>query len=111
MDLGNLMEFRKLGKGAFLAPGSPNTLVIPFDGETWIVDPGAYPDRGEELARGLDKGKRKTVLVTHSHSDHLAAIPKPVELTNAVVACPYLESCSARSVEIRRAIMSEITGR
>ena len=105
------MEFRKLGKGVFLAPGSPNTLVIPFDGEIWIVDPGAYPDRGEELARGLDKGKRKTVLVTHSHSDHLAAIPKPVELTNAVVACPYLESCSARSVEIRRAIMSEITGR
>ncbi|RLG47212.1 MAG: hypothetical protein DRN90_05335 [Thermoproteota archaeon] len=98
------MEFRKLGKGALLAPGSPSTLVISSNHEIWIVDPGAHPKRGEELAMSLDKGKRKHVLITHSHSDHIAAIPKFVELTGAVVTGPALESCSARSVGIRKAL-------
>ncbi len=98
------MEFRKLGKGALLAPGSPSTLVISYEGEIWIVDPGAHPKRGEELAKSLDSEKRKRVLITHSHSDHLAAIPKLVELTGAVVMGPALESCSARSVGIRKAL-------
>ncbi|RLG40332.1 MAG: hypothetical protein DRO05_06575, partial [Thermoproteota archaeon] len=98
------MEFRGLGKGALLFPGSPCSLIISSDGEIWIVDPGSHSGRGEELARKLDEDKRKRVLITHSHSDHLAAIPRFVELTNAVVAASCLESCSARSVDIRRAL-------
>lgn len=58
------MEFRKLESGALLAPGSPSTLILPIDGEIWLVDPGSSPERGEELARGLDKGSRKEVLLT-----------------------------------------------
>jgi len=93
-----------LGKGALLAPGSPSTLVIPYNDEIWIVDPGSHPKRGEELAMSLDKTKRKHVLITHSHSDHVAAIPRLVELTGAIVTGPALESCSARSVGIRKAL-------
>jgi glyoxylase-like metal-dependent hydrolase (beta-lactamase superfamily II) len=98
------MELRKLGKGALLAPGSPSTLILSFEEEVWIVDPGSRPQRGEELTRSLGKGKRVHILITHSHSDHLAAIPKLVELTGADVICPSLESCSARNAEMRKAM-------
>ncbi|HIE23598.1 MAG TPA: MBL fold metallo-hydrolase [Candidatus Korarchaeota archaeon] len=98
------MELKKLGKGALLAPGSPGTLILSFEAEVWIVDPGSRPQRGEELARRLGKGKRVQILITHSHSDHLAAIPKLVEFTGAKVICPSLESCSARNAEIRKAM-------
>jgi glyoxylase-like metal-dependent hydrolase (beta-lactamase superfamily II) len=61
-----------------------------------LVDVGADPavlDHLEELDTGLGKPKVERVVLTHSHSDHMALLPEVrVRYRPAVYACsPYLE--------------------
>jgi len=63
----------------------PNTVLVTGD-EPIIIDPG-YQTQGDMLVaalatRGLAPGDVRTVVMTHLHSDHIAAVPQlgPVSL-------------------------------
>ncbi len=97
------MKIRKLGEGLLLLPGSPSTLLVPTDFGITVVDPGYPAERSRELARlvsGLTGGET-TVALTHSHSDHVAAVDGLAEATGARVIAPRLEACAAESPELR----------
>jgi glyoxylase-like metal-dependent hydrolase (beta-lactamase superfamily II) len=74
----------------------PNTVLVTGD-EPIIIDPG-YQTQGDMLVaalatRGLAPGDVRTVVMTHLHSDHIAAVPQLGPVTLCVhadeLATPY----------------------
>ena len=65
-----LLMFKEIGEGVLILPGSPTTLIVPYDNGYWVVDPG-YP---RERAKDITKiGRIEGILLTHFHSDHVNA--------------------------------------
>ncbi len=100
------MELRKLGEGLLLLPGSPATLLVPTDSGLTVVDPGYPAERSRDLIEAIFSLRRGnvTVVLTHSHSDHVAAVRGLVEAARATVLAPRLEVCAAESPELRGAL-------
>ncbi len=100
------MELRKLGNGLLLMPGSPATLIVPTDSGLTLVDPGYPAERARDLVSAISAlgGGDVTVVLTHSHSDHVAAVQGLVEAVGAKVLAPRLEVCAAESPELRGAM-------
>lgn len=74
---------KEIGKGLYLYPGSPSTMVKVFEGGAVVVDPGNGRKRHKELRRELRKlGLQVSyLLATHGHADHIASavnIDKPL---------------------------------
>lgn len=89
--------------GAYLARGSPASLVV-VEGETaYVVDPGYPPKRGRLLRKAINKlgVRRVTVVLTHSHGDHVAATPS---LSPDEVYAPLPEIAAAELPELREAV-------
>ncbi|MGC9112466.1 MBL fold metallo-hydrolase [Acidilobus sp.] len=86
----------------FLEKGSPATLFYTDreTGTVYVVDPGQGEDRPRALRRDLEKlgAGRKSVLVTHYHSDHLSALG---ELQVDEIAMSSLDAPVARNPELR----------
>lgn len=94
----------------------PNTVLVTGD-EPIIIDPG-YQTQGDMLAaalatRGLGPGDVRTVVMTHLHSDHIAAVPQLGPVTLYVhadeLATPYgrrqrgwLDEAEVRTLEGER---------
>lgn len=73
-----MMEMtQKIRERTYLIKGSPNTLLYEGDNKIFVIDPGSEPERGKlivnEIAQNF-KNKEPAVLLTHSHSDHVAAL-------------------------------------
>jgi glyoxylase-like metal-dependent hydrolase (beta-lactamase superfamily II) len=72
-----VVELRQLGPNTYLLPGSPATLLklVPETNRVTVVDPGTGSNRASEIAEAVAKleGKPGPILLTHGHSDHLAA--------------------------------------
>jgi glyoxylase-like metal-dependent hydrolase (beta-lactamase superfamily II) len=68
---------QKIRERTYLIKGSPNTLLYEGDDKIFVIDPGSEPERGKlivnEIAQNF-KNKELAVLLTHSHSDHVAAL-------------------------------------
>ncbi|MFO7563225.1 MAG: MBL fold metallo-hydrolase [Enhygromyxa sp.] len=76
----------------------------PITGEAALVDPAFEVDRLLKVAR--DKGWTiTTILLTHTHDDHVAGLDEAYEQTGAVVRCHPLE------VELARRLCSSGEGR
>lgn len=86
----------------FLEKGSPATIfyVDRETGTVYMVDPGQGEDRPRALRRDLERlgARRRAVLVTHYHSDHLSALG---ELQVDEVAMSSLDAPVAKNPELR----------
>ncbi len=99
------MEKRRLGDRLYLIPGSPNTLYYA-EGRGLLVDPGIGEGRGEALAEML--GGRVDVVLTHGHTDHLAAAPSVARSVAAHRLCVTLvESMDARKALVYGGLVSD----
>ncbi len=102
---------KRLGDRTVLVTGSPNTLVISDgDGGVLVVDPGIGEGRGRLIAEAAG-GRRVEVVLTHGHTDHLAAAR---ELGARVVAAhrlciPLVESSVARRALVYGGLVSAKT--
>ncbi|ALL01908.1 Zn-dependent hydrolase, including glyoxylase [Pyrodictium delaneyi] len=66
---------RRVSGRVYILQGSPNTLIVADDGQAVVVDPGTGENRGTqvlEALRELDL-RLEAVVLTHGHSDHVAA--------------------------------------
>ncbi|MCS7102821.1 MAG: MBL fold metallo-hydrolase [Candidatus Korarchaeum sp.] len=85
-----------LGEKSFILPGSPATLLIGSPSGFYVVDPG-YPEERRTQIEG--QGRIESVLLTHSHSDHILAA-KGLRSTLGTYAplheTPFLESAELR---------------
>ncbi len=71
-------------------------LGCPETGEAALVDPAWEIDRLLGAAR--ERGWRvTTILLTHTHPDHVAGLDEAVQATGAVVRCHPLEVAAART--------------
>ncbi len=95
------MGARRLGDRTVLVPGSPNTLIVETGEGVLVVDPGIGEGRGR-LIREAAGGGRVEVVLTHGHTDHLAAT---VELDARVVAAHRLCIALVESSATRRALV------
>ncbi|MBO3801885.1 MAG: MBL fold metallo-hydrolase [Thermoproteota archaeon] len=89
----------------YLIKGSPNTLLYENHDRIFVIDPGSELDRGKlimkEVAENF-KNKKIEVLLTHSHSDHVAALA-----TLSENIAPYIseqEISSLVDIKTRRAL-------
>lgn len=83
MDVGLLQNFCEV-------------IGCPHTGEAALVDPAFELDR--LLAAAAERGWRvTTVLLTHSHLDHIEGLAEAVAATGAVVRCHPLEVEAARA--------------
>lgn len=68
---------QKIREKTYLIKGSPNTLLYESYDKIFIIDPGSETERGklilDEISKNF-KDKKIEVLLTHSHSDHVAAL-------------------------------------
>ncbi len=68
---------RRLAESVYLLPGSPNTVIVERGDRVCVVDPGIGAERPgavREAVEGVAGGEaRLEVLLTHGHTDHLAA--------------------------------------
>jgi len=89
--------------GAYLARGSPASLVVVEGGTAYVVDPGYPPERGKLLRKAINKlgVRRVAVVLTHSHGDHVAAVPS---LSPDEVYAPLPEVAAAELPELREAV-------
>ncbi|BES82796.1 MBL fold metallo-hydrolase [Pyrodictium abyssi] len=70
-----MQGLRRIAGRVYLLPGSPNTVIVADSGRAVVVDPGIGEDRSTRILRALEElglGLEALVL-THGHSDHLAA--------------------------------------
>jgi glyoxylase-like metal-dependent hydrolase (beta-lactamase superfamily II) len=83
-----LGRLRTLGERTWVLTGSPNTLLIDIDDGVLVIDPGIGDGRAEEISGALERmnKKLKAVLLTHGHTDHLAAAPEIVSKEVKVLA-------------------------
>ena len=101
-------RLRRLGGRLHLLQGSPNTVLAVEESEAAVVDPGIGEGRGAalvEAVRGLagEEGAGGVhVVLTHGHTDHLAAAPPLVEAFSARVHAPRLCVGLVESTELRR---------
>ncbi|MCP4746909.1 MAG: MBL fold metallo-hydrolase [Desulfobacteraceae bacterium] len=74
------LELRK----AVVGPWQINTyaFVCPKSGESLLIDPGAEPQSIKAL---LDGSRPKAIVVTHSHPDHIGALPEMREMLQVPV--------------------------
>ena len=89
-----------------MVQGSPNTVVGVEEGSVVVVDPGIGEGRDRALVeaiRGLaPEPGSVAVVLTHGHTDHLAAAPGVVEEFSATVYAPRLCVGLVESTELRR---------
>ena len=100
-------RLRKLGGRLHLLQGSPNTVIAVDVGRVVVVDPGIGDGRDGavvEAVRGLVGGPvgEAYVVLTHGHTDHLAAAPGVVEALGARVYAPRLCLGLVESTVLRR---------
>jgi len=68
---------QRLGERTYLIKGSPNTLIHEMADKIFVIDPGSEKDRGNIITKEVTqnfKNKKIEVLLSHSHSDHVAAL-------------------------------------
>jgi glyoxylase-like metal-dependent hydrolase (beta-lactamase superfamily II) len=72
-----LAGLRRLSGDVYLLPGSPNTILYRLPGRVCIFDPGIGDGRaeavGEAAAKVAGGSAAVDVVLTHGHTDHLAA--------------------------------------
>ena len=99
------MELRKLGGGAYLLPGSPCTLILPTRDVVVVIDPGYPRERAKQILEaisGMLEGAREAaILLTHSHSDHVAAVSDLASATSSKVLASRVEACAAEHPGLR----------
>ncbi len=103
------VQVRRLGGRLHLVQGSPNTVVAVEDGRGLVVDPGIGGGRGDAVAealRELGVERLEALVLTHGHTDHLAAAPRLLELMGGgrVYASPLCRGVVEDTV-LRRAIV------
>lgn len=68
---------QRIRERSYLVKGSPNTLLYESCDKVYTIDPGSELERGKlitnEVTQNL-KSKKIEVLLTHAHSDHVAAL-------------------------------------
>lgn len=68
---------QKIREKTYLIKGSPNTLLYESYDKVFVIDPGSELERGKTIANEVTQNfndKKIEVLLTHSHSDHVAAL-------------------------------------
>ncbi len=101
-----MSRLRRVGEGTYVLPGSPATLIYASGGEGWLVDPGQPRSRAREVVGALSSlGVRAALAaISHSHSDHVAAVPDLAAAAGVPVLCPEEEYSPAISPGLRRAM-------
>ena len=95
----------------WLVQGSPNTLVKACGGDVVVVDPGIGESRAEAVAAAVreiagGEPRRLVVVLTHGHTDHLAAAPGLLEaLGGGEVAAPRLCVGLVEDTVVRRLVV------
>ena len=104
---------RRLGEHTWLVPGSPNTVIVDLGGRVVVIDPGIGADRDKvimEALKSLGLGLTDIVL-THGHTDHLAAAPGLLGPDTRVYAhrlcLALVESVKARFNAVYGGVVSE----
>ncbi len=96
------MYYRRIPVG----PLEANTILLGRE-HTVLVDPGGGPDVIMETLREAGVTP-ETIVVTHAHFDHIAAVPRIAELTGAGV---YVHSLDAVAMEDPFLNLSAMFGR
>ncbi|MGB9758937.1 MAG: MBL fold metallo-hydrolase [Thermoproteota archaeon] len=68
---------QKIRERTYLIRGSPNTLLYEYYDKVFVIDPGSELERGKTITNEVAQNfndKKIEVLLTHSHSDHVAAL-------------------------------------
>lgn len=68
---------QRVGERTYLIKGSPNTLIHETIDKIFVIDPGSEKDRGNIIKKEITqkfKNNKIEVLLSHSHSDHVAAL-------------------------------------
>jgi glyoxylase-like metal-dependent hydrolase (beta-lactamase superfamily II) len=102
-----LAGLRRLGKDVYLLPGSPNTILYSLPGRVCVFDPGIGDGRASAIMNALgeiveDKEYNVDVLLTHGHTDHLAAAE---ELKYSRLMASKLCSAAVESLDVRFALV------
>ena len=103
-------SLKKLSDRVYVLTGSPNTLIILSGGdEALVVDPGIGEGRGEAIRGALEKlgAGRASVVLTHGHSDHLAAAEGLGGVTASRLCVTLVESSVARRALVYGGLVSE----
>ncbi len=98
---------RRVKGSVYLVPGSPNTLITSKGDELVIVDPGIGVGRADSIAEAAAKlgGGRAAIVLTHGHTDHLAAAPSAAEALGAAVYAPRLCLGIVEDTTLRRLLV------
>jgi len=102
---GKVVMLQKIRDNTYLIKGSPNTLIVRSDENLLVVDPGSEIERGRLIEREIKENfqdKKIEVFLTHSHSDHVAAL-----YTMSNVSSPYIseqEVSSLIDIKVRKAL-------
>jgi glyoxylase-like metal-dependent hydrolase (beta-lactamase superfamily II) len=96
---------QKIRERTYLIKGSPNTLLYESYDKVLVIDPGSELERGKiimnEVMQNFNE-KKIEVLLTHAHSDHVAALA-----TLSKDVAPYIseqEISSLVDIKTRRAL-------
>lgn len=79
------MKLRRVVVGAL----ETNCWIVPADGEALVVDPGDSPERVLAATAGL---RVTAILLTHTHFDHVLAVPALVDAWQVPVLAHPAES-------------------
>ncbi|ABM80147.1 MBL fold metallo-hydrolase [Hyperthermus butylicus] len=97
-----MAQLQKLSNRVYLLPGSPNTLIVLDNDKAYVVDPGIGDGRTAAIAEALGRLRAELagIVLTHGHTDHLAAgleLVRPgVEVYAHRYCVPLVESMEAR---------------
>ncbi len=104
---------RRLGEHTWLVPGSPNTIIVNLGDRVAVIDPGIGADRDKTITEALGSlGLSLTdIVLTHGHTDHLAAAPGLLSSDTRVRAhrlcLALVESVKARFNVVYGGVISE----
>ncbi len=104
---------RRLGEHTWLVPGSPNTIIVSLGDHVAVIDPGIGADRDKTITEALGSlGLSLTdIVLTHGHTDHLAAAPGLLSPDTRVhvhrLCLALVESVKARFNVVYGGVVSE----
>ncbi len=107
---------QKIAENVFVLKGSPNTGIIldPHTSRVAVVDPGIGEGRGDAIVEVITSisGGNPVVVLTHGHTDHLAAVLDLMEKFKPPVYAPrhcvgLVEDTVVRRLSVYGGLVSE----
>ncbi len=102
-------NLKSLSSRVYVLTGSPNTIIVSLGEESIVIDPGLGEGRTEAILESLRSigSSRARVVLTHGHSDHLAATPGLGEVIASRLCLSVVESSAARRALVYGGLVSD----